>query len=94
MSEVKLIYEYSLSGAAILEICDLLREGLQPTIKTAKALSVEDQVLISLKLLSGSFQSFRKDTINVAQPTFSVVLSRFLDSLFVRKKTLCLCRAT
>ena len=87
MPKVKLIYEYRLSRAAILEICDLLREDLQPTIKTAKALSVEDQVLISLKLLSScSFQSSRKDNINVAQPTVSVVLSRFLDSLLRKKK--------
>ena len=87
MSEVELIYEYRLSKAAILEICDLLREDLQPTIKTAKALSVEDQVLISLKLLaSGSFQSSSKDNINVAQPTVSVVLSRFLDSLLRKEK--------
>ena len=87
MPEVKLIYEYRLSRAAILEICELLREDLQPTIKTAKALSVEDQVLISLKLLaSGSFQTSRKDNINVAQPTVSVVLSRFLDSLLRKKK--------
>ena len=95
MSEVELIYEYRLSKAAMLEICDFLREDLQPTIKTAKALSVEDQVLISLKLLSsGSFQSSSKDNINVTQPIVSVVLSRFLDSLLRKKKILHLCRTT
>ena len=69
-SEAELIYEYRLSRAAILELCDILKEDLQISIRSPKALTVVEKVLISLKLLaSGSFQSSTKDNLNVAQST-------------------------
>ena len=70
--ENELIYEYRLNKAAILELCDLLREDLKPALCSSRVLTVEQHVLISLKLLaSGSFQSSAKDNINVAQSTVS-----------------------
>ena len=85
--ENELIYEYRLNKAAIMELCDLLREDLKPTLCSSRILTVEQQVLISLKLLaSGSFQSSAKDNINVAQSTVSCTLSRFMDSLLSKKK--------
>ena len=85
--ENELIYEYRLNKAVIMELCDLLREDLKPTLCSSRVLTVEQQVLISLKLLaSGSFQSSAKDNINVAQSTVSCTLSRFMDSLLSKKK--------
>ena len=85
--ENELIYEYRLNKAAIMEFCDLLREDLKPALCSSRVLTVEQQVLISLKLLaSGSFQSSAKDNINVAQSTVSSTLSRFMDSLLSKKK--------
>ena len=85
--ENELIYEYRLNKAAIMELCDLLREDLKPALCSSRVLTVEQQVLISLKLLaSGSFQSSAKDNINVAQSTVSCTLSRFMDSLLPKKK--------
>ena len=85
--ENELIYEYRLNKAAIMELCDLLREDLKPALCSSRVLTVEQQVLISLKLLaSGSFQSSAKDNINVAQSTVSCTLSRFMDSLLSKKK--------
>ena len=70
-----------------MELCDLLREDLKPALCSSRVLTVEQQVLISLKLLaSGSFQSSAKDNINVAQSTISCTLSRFMDSLLCKKK--------
>ena len=88
-SEAELIYEYRLSRAAILELCYILKEDLQPSIRSPKALTVVEKVLISLKLqpASGSFQSSNKDNLNVAQSTVSevemkccVVLWRFITA--------------
>ena len=86
--ENELIYEYRLNKAAIMELCDLLREDLKPTLcSCSRVFTVEQQVLISLKLLaSGSFQSSATDNINVAQSTVSCTLSRFMDSLLSKKK--------
>ena len=59
--ENELIYEYRLNKAAIIELCDLFREDLKPALCSSRVLTVEQQVLISLKLLtSGSFQSSAK----------------------------------
>ena len=86
-AENELIYEYRLNKAAIMELCDLLREDLKPTPCSSRVLTVEQQVLISLKLLaSGSFQSSAKDNINVALSTVSCTLSRMMDSLLSKKK--------
>ena len=85
-SEAELMYEYRLSRAAILELCDILKEDLQPSIKSPKALMVVEKVLISLKLHAlGSFESSTQDNRNVAQSTVSEVLSRFVHCL-LRKK--------
>ena len=85
--ENELIYEYRLNKAAIMELCDLLREDLKPALCSLRVLTVEPQVLISLKLLaSGSFQSSAKNNINVAQSTVSCTLSRFMDSLLSKNK--------
>ena len=55
-SEAKLIYEYRLSRAAMLELCYIQKEDLQRSTRSPKALTVVEKVLISLKLLaSGSF---------------------------------------
>ena len=86
-SEAELIYEYRLSRAAILELCDILKEDLQPSIRSLKAFTVVEKVLISLKLLaSGSFQSLTKDNLNAAQSTVSEVLPRFVLCLLRKKK--------
>ena len=54
--EAKLIYEYRLSRAAMLELCDILKEDLQPSTRSPKALTAVEKVLISLKLIAlGSF---------------------------------------
>ena len=61
-----------------MELCDLLREDLKPALCNSRVLTVEQQVLISLKLLaSGSFQSSAKDNINVAQSL--LLVGRSLD---------------
>ena len=66
-SEVGLIYGYRLSRAAILELCDILKEDLQPSIRSTKALTLVKNVLIALKLLvSGSLQGSAEDNLNVA----------------------------
>ena len=86
-SDFELIYEYRMSRASILELCDMLRDDLSPTTRKSAALTVEEQVLLSLKVLaSGSFQSSTKDNINVSQLTVSVVLARFMESLIRKKK--------
>ena len=86
-SDFELIYEYRMSRASILELCDMLRDDLSPTTRKSAALTVEEQVLLSLKVLaSGSFQSSAKDNINVSQPTVSVVLAQFMESLIRKKK--------
>ena len=84
--DTELITEYRLPEAVVMELCELLRDDLKPVSTSPRCLTVEEQVLIALKLLaSGSFQSSTKDNINVAQPTVSVVLSKFLDSLLAKK---------
>ena len=86
-SEAELMYEYRLSRAAILELCDILKEDLQSSIRSPKALTVGEKVLILLKLLaSGSFQSSTKDNLNVAQSTVSEVLPRFVHCLLRKKR--------
>ena len=92
-SEAELIYEYRMSRAAILELCYILKEDLQQSTKSPKALTVVEKVLISLKLqlASGSFQSSTKDNLNVAQSTVSDVLSRFVHSCSGKKKILYIC---
>ena len=89
-SEAELIYEYRLSRAAILELRDiLLKEDLQPSIGSPRALTLVEKVLISPKLRAlGSFQSSTKDNLNVAQSTVSEVFSRFVHCL-LRKKIDC-----
>ena len=87
-SEAELICEYRLSRAAILELCDiLLKEDLQPSIGSPRALTLLDKVLISLKLLaSRSFQISTKNNLNVERSTVSEVLSRFVHCLLRKKK--------
>ena len=75
-----------MSRASILELCDMLRDDLSPTTKKSAALTVKEQVLLSLKVLaSGSFQSSAKDNIHASKTTVSVVLARSIVSL-IRKK--------
>ena len=38
-SEAELIYNYRLSREAILELCDILKDDLQPSITSTKALT-------------------------------------------------------
>ena len=77
-----------MSRESILELCDMLRDDLSPTTRKSAALTVEEQVLLSLKVLaSGSFQSSAKDNINVSQPTVSDVHARFMESLIRKKKS-------
>ena len=91
-SEAELMYEYRLSRAAILELYDiLLKEDLQPSIGSPRALTLVEKVLISLKMLaSGSFQSSTKNNLNVAQSTVSEVLSRFVHCLLRKNKRFCI----
>ena len=56
LTELEIIQNYRLSKAAILELCYLLQHDLQRKNHGWRALTVEEQVLISLKVLaSGSF---------------------------------------
>lgn len=87
LPEDYLIAEYRLNRQLILELCEILRPKLARSTNRGNALSVEEQVLLCLKLLaSGSFQNTAKDYINVAQPTVSVVFSQFLDAVGERAK--------
>lgn len=82
LNETLLVAEYRVNRVAFEEVCDLVREDLQRKLNSAKCLTVEEQVLVCLKLMaSGSFQKSSKDCINIAQPTVSKVFSSFLDSM-------------
>ena len=88
LTELKIIQNYRLATAAILELCSLLQHDLQRKNHRWRTLTVEEQVFISLKVLaSGSFQNSSKDDINVSQPTASKILSNFMDSLISKKKS-------
>ena len=88
LTELEIIQNYRLSKAAILELCSLLKHDLQRKNHGWRTLTVEEQVLISLKVLaSGSFQNSLKDDINVLQPTVSKVLSNFMDGFISKKKS-------
>ena len=77
-----LIKIFRLNKQQILNVCDLVSDDLSPKRSGGNILSLEHKVLISLKTLaSGSFQNSVKDLLNVSQPTVSVVLSSFLDSM-------------
>ena len=85
-SEAELIYEYRLSRAAILELCDILKEDLQSFIRSPKALTVVEKVLISLKLLaSGSFLSSTKDiqrSVRFCQDLFTACSGKKKDFIY------------
>ena len=86
-SDEDLIREYRLSKAAITELCTILENDLKPKYQGKNILTVEQQVLISLKqLASGSFQNSKKDNLNVSQPTVSKVFSNFMESLISKKE--------
>ena len=88
LTELEIIQNYCLSKAAILELCSLLQHDLQRKNHGWRTLTVEEQVLISLKVLaSGSFPNSSKDDINISQPTVSKVLSNFMDSLISKKES-------
>ena len=87
LSDVELIREYRMPKAAILELCAILQNDLESKYQGERILTVQEQVLISLKLLaSGSFQNSTKDNINVSQPTVSCVLNKFMKSLISYKE--------
>ena len=88
LTELEIIQNYRLSKAAILELCSFLQHDLQRKNHGWRTLTVEEQVLIPLKVLaSGNFQNSSKDDINVSQPTVSKVLSNFMDSLISKKES-------
>ena len=88
LTELEIKHNYRLSKAAILELCSSLQHDLQRKNHGWRTLTVEEQVLISLKALaSGSFQNSSKDDINVSHPTVSKVLSNFMDSLISKKES-------
>ena len=88
LTELEIIQNYRLSKAAILELYSLLQHDLQRKNHGWRTLTVEEQVLISLKVFaSGSFQNSSKDDINVSQPTVSKVLSKFMDSPISKKES-------
>ena len=49
-SEAELMNEYRLTRAAMLKLCEIRKEDLQPSIRSMKALTVVEKVLIALKL--------------------------------------------
>jgi len=64
-----------------------LRNVIAPMYQSQRILTVEEQVLTSVKLLaSGSFQSSTKDNINILQPTVICVFNKFLDGLISHKE--------
>lgn len=82
LSDEKLVAEYRMNREGIDYLADIMREELTSPTKRSMALSVEQQILISLKLLAtGSFQKVAKDYVNVSQPTVSRCLDRFVNAL-------------
>lgn len=77
----EIISEFRLDKRSIQELTIKMESQLKRKTKRSNALTVEQQILIALKTLaSGSFQNSSKDSINVSQPTVSVVLGNFLDA--------------
>ena len=65
-----LIAEYRLPEHVILQLCSLLEDDLTPQRTGDLYLSLQDKVLISLKLLaSGGLQRVAKDYVDEAQST-------------------------
>lgn len=78
----KLIREFRMTKREIQDVCNLVRDDLQPVGNRSIDLTLEQKVLICLKTLkSGSFQNCSKDFMDVSQPTVSVVLAAFMDSI-------------
>lgn len=88
LPEEQFIHEYRLTHSTFNELKLLLKSDLEKPTKRSKSLSVDDQILISLKLLgSGSFQNVAKDFIGVSQPTVSRCLDGFLNAILKHRNT-------
>ena len=82
LSDTQLIAEYRMPKACIMELCTILENDLKMQRNISTTLTVEEQVLICLKLLaSDSFQNVSKDYIDISQPTVSRIFKKFLQSL-------------
>ena len=82
MSNTELIKEFRINCEEIEEICELVKDEMQPVGHRMMDLSLKQKVLLCLKTLgSGSFQSTSKDFLKVAQPTVSKVLTQFVNSI-------------
>ena len=81
-TEEEVIKEFKLKKSEISYLCSLLQSSMAPLGRRSTELSLELKILICLKTLgSGSFQNCCKGFIDVAQPTVSRVLSKFVENM-------------
>ena len=82
MSSTELIKKFRINREEIEEICELVKDEMQPVGHTMMDLSLKQKVLLCRKTLeSESFQSTSKGFLKVAQPTVSKVLTQFVNSI-------------
>ena len=73
--------KFRLPKITIAEIIETLTDDLAPPTQRNNPISVDTQVLLSLRLLaSGSFQGVTGDTGNISQPSVSRILHKFCSS--------------
>lgn len=78
----ELIRRYRFDSAGIEFLCNILRAELEYPSRRSRAISVETQVLTTLRYLaSGSFQQVIGDTLNISQPSASRCIDRVVSAL-------------
>ena len=82
LNDDELIRRYRFDSEGIEFLCDLLRDQLDYPTRKSRALSVETQVLTSLRYLaSGAYQQVIADTLNISQPSASRCIDRFVSAI-------------
>lgn len=85
LSEDLCIRRVRLSKGAIANLCDLLREDLQPHSTARTALSVEMKVTTALNFFgTGSFQGATGNMCNISQGAVRAAIQQVTDVLFNR----------
>ncbi len=82
LSDVELHQRYQFRGDTIDYLCDLVREEVERSTNRNHALSVEKQVLVTLRFLaSGSFLQVIGDTVGLDKSTISRTVDRVCDAI-------------
>ena len=82
LNDEELLRRYRFDSQGIEFLCDLVRDQLDFPTRKSRALSVETQVLTSLRYLaSGAYQQVISDTLNISQSSASRSINRFVSAI-------------